>query len=409
MNVKYRVTLSAEERAALEALVARGRPRVREVKRAQVLLAADARRADAQIARVVGVSETTVYRTKRCFVEEGLDAALHDAPRPGAPRKLSGAEEALLIATACSAPPKGHARWTLELLAGAMVRLTEHDDLSDETVRRRLAENELKPWLRKMWCVPKINSEYVARMEDVLDLYAEPADPTHPVVCFDESPTQLIGEVAAPEPPAPARPESPGTPAKGGTPERVDYEYERHGTVNLFVVYDIHRGWRHVEATEQRTSPQFAHQMKALVDVHYPTAEQIRVVLDNLSTHTAAALYDTFEPAEARRILRKLAFHYVPKHASWLNMVEIEIGVLKAQCLDRRIGEKDELRCEIAAWEKARNDAGARIRWMFTTERAREKLGRVYRPLAKAREEAVRNAIAPQEAAQNVVAEKKAA
>lgn len=390
MNVKYRVTLTPEERTTLEALVARGRPRVREVLRAQVLLAADAGSADAQVARIVGLSETTIYRTKRAFVEEGLDAALHDATRPGGRRKLSGTEEALLIATACTTPPEGRAHWTMKLLAEAMVRLTAHDCLSDETVRRRLAENEVKPWQRKMWCVPKINSEYVACMEDVLDLYAEPPDPTRPVVCFDESPTQLIGEVAAPEPPVPAVPASATTPAKEGTPARIDYEYVRHGTVNLFVVYDIHRGWRHVEATDQRTSQQFAHQMKALVDVHYPTAAQIRVVLDNLSTHTAAALYDTFEPAEARRILRKLEFHYTPKHASWLNMVEIEIGVLKAQCLDRRIDTRDTLVVEIAAWESARNAARARIRWMFTTERARAKLGRVYRPLAKAREDAAR-------------------
>lgn len=387
MNVKYRVTLSAEERAALEALVARGRPSVREVKRAQVLLAADVRSTDAQIARVVGLSETTVYRTKRSFVEEGLDAALHDATRPGGRRKLSGKEEALLIATTCSAPPEGSARWTLDLLADAMVRLTDHDALSRATVGRRLAENDLKPWQQKMWCVPKIDSEYVARMEDVLDLYAEPADPARPVVCFDESPKQLIGEARDPEPVAP------------GTPARVDYEYVRNGTVNLFVVYDLHRGWRHVEVTDQRTSQQFAHRMRVLVDEQYPDAVCIRVVMDNLSTHTAAALYDTFEPAEARRILRKLEFHYTPKHASWLNMVEIEIGVLKAQCLDRRIAERETLVREVAAWEQQRNDAGARIRWMFTTERAREKLGRVYRPLAQARAEAAQEEAAQKEAA----------
>jgi transposase len=280
----------------------------------------------------------------------------------------------------------------MQLLADEMVRLTEHATLSDETVRRRLAENKLKPWQQKMWCVPKVDYEYVARMEDVLDLYAEPADPKRPVVTFDESPTQLIGEVAAPEPPQPAVPATESTSAKAAVPARVDYEYVRHGTANLFVVYDIHRGWRHVDVTEQRTSRHFAQQMKALVDEHYPEAERIRLVMDNLSTHTAAALYETFEPAEARRILRKLEIHYVPKHASWLNMVEIEIGVLKAQCLDRRIGDRDTLRREIAAWEKARNEAGTRIRWMFTTERARQKLGRVYRPLAEAREAAKKQA-----------------
>jgi len=221
MNIKYRVTLSDEEREALRALVARGRPKVREVKRAQLLLAADAGTPEEQIARVVGLSPTTIYRTKRAFVEEGLQAALHDATRPGGPRKLSGKEEALLIATACSAPPVGSARWTLDLLAEAMVRLTDHDAVSRDTVGRRLAENDLKPWQQKMWCVPKVDSEYVARMEDVLDLYAEPADPLHPVVCFDESPTQLIGEARDPQPMAP------------GTPARVDYEYVRNGTVNV--------------------------------------------------------------------------------------------------------------------------------------------------------------------------------
>jgi transposase len=382
MNVRYRVTLSEPERARLEALVARGRTKVREVKRAQILLAAAAAQDEAQIAKAVGTSPATIYRTKRCFVEEGLEAALHDAPRPGGTRKLSGKEEALLIATACSAPPEGRARWTLDLLADRMVALTDHERVSDETVRRRLADNELKPWQQKMWCVPTLNSEYVARMEDVLDLYAEPADPKRPVLCFDESPTQLIGEVREPQPVAP------------GAPARVDYEYQRHGTANLFVVLDVHRGWRHVDVTEQRASRQFAHQMRSLVDEHYPDAERIRVVMDNLSTHSAAALYDTFEPAEARRLLRKLEIHYVPKHASWLNMVEIEIGVLKRQCLDRRIADRESLIREIAAWERARNAAGARIRWMFTTERAREKLGRVYRPLAKARQEAAHDVAA---------------
>ena len=187
MNVRYRVTLSEPERARLEGLVAHGRTKVREVKRAQILLAAVAARGEAQIAAAVGASLARIYRTKRCFVEEGLESALHDAPRPGDRRKRSGKEEALLIATACSAPPEGRARWTLDRLADKMVARTGHASLSDETVRRRLAENELKPWQQKMWCVPTINSEYLARMGDVLDLYAEPADPKRPVLCFDES------------------------------------------------------------------------------------------------------------------------------------------------------------------------------------------------------------------------------
>jgi hypothetical protein len=151
--------------------------------------------------------------------------------------------------------------------------------------------------------------------------------------------------------------------------ERYDYEYRRNGTVNLFVVLDVHRPWRKVKVTERRAAEDYAQCMRELVDVHYPDAEYIRVVQDNLSTHSAGALYQAFPPAEARRILRRLEFHYTPKHASWLNMVEIEIGVLRGQCLDRRIDDPKILIPEIAAWERQRNAAGARIKWMFTTDK----------------------------------------
>ena len=195
MNVRYRVELSQTERTELTALVSGGKHAVRKLKRAQILLAADAGASDAEIARSVGVDGSTVYRTKRRFVLGNLEAALSEAPRPGASRKLSGKQEALLVATACSSPPAGRARWTLELLAGELVRLTAHASISRETVRRRLAENDLKPWRKDMWCIPQVDAEYVARMEDVLDLYAELPDQKRPVVCFDESPIQLIGEV----------------------------------------------------------------------------------------------------------------------------------------------------------------------------------------------------------------------
>ena len=188
MNVRYRVELSQTERDGLTALLRAGKQGARKLKRAQILLAADAGASDDDIATGVHVGGSTVYRTKQRFVLGNLAAALNEAPRPGANRKLSGKQEALLVATACSKPPQGRARWTLELLAGAMVKLTEHDGLSRETVRRRLAENHLKPWRKDMWCIPQVDGEYVARMEDVLDLYAEEPDPKHPVVCFDESP-----------------------------------------------------------------------------------------------------------------------------------------------------------------------------------------------------------------------------
>ena len=366
MNVRYRVELSQTERAELTALLSGGKHAARKLKRAQILLAADAGASDDEIATSVGVGGSTVYRTKRRFVLGNLEAALSEEPRPGADRKLSGKEEALLVATACSSPPKGRARWTLELLAGAMVKLTEHEDLSRETVRRRLAENDLKPWRKDMWCIPRVDGEYVARMEDVLDLYAEQPDPKRPVICFDESPTQLIGEVRQP------------IPAEPGQLERYDCEYKRNGTANLFVFLDVHRPWRKVKVTENRAAVDFAACMRDLADVHFPKAERIRVVLDNLSTHSAGALYQVFPPYEARRLLRRLEFHYVPKHASWLNMVEIEIGVLRGQCLDRRIASQKQLVSEIAAWERQRNASKARIKWMFTTEKARTKMRRAY-------------------------------
>ena len=343
-----------------------GRHAARKLKRAQILLATDADMPDESIARSLAVSGSTVYRTKRRFVEGDLARALDEEPRPGAARKLSGPEEALLVATACSSPPEGRARWTLELLAGEMLRLTEHERLSRETVRRRLAENALEPWRQKRWCVPRVDGEYVARMEDVLDLYAEAPDPKRPVVCFDESPMQLIGEVRQPIPAAPGR------------VGRYDYEYRRNGTANLFVALDAHRPWRKVKVTERRTAADFAACMRELAEVDFPHAERIRVVLDNLSTHTPGALYEAFPAPEARRVLRRLEFHFTPKHASWLNMAEIEIGVLRGQCLDRRIGERGQLEREIAAWERARNAAGARVQWLFTTEKARAKMGRAY-------------------------------
>ena len=371
MNVRYIVQLTAAEHERLEQMLSQGNERVRRTKRAQILLAADRGHSDAVMSKTLSVGTATIFRIKRRFVEEGLDAALSELPRAGGERKLSGEEEAMLVAIACSTPPEGSARWTLELLADELVRRTEHTDVSRETVRRRLAEQQLKPWRKKMWCIPRIDSEYVARMEDVLALYSAPSQPDAPVVCFDETPVQLVSETRVP------------IPMRRGRVARYDYEYRREGTANLFVFLDAHQPWRHVEVTPRRTSVDFAHQMHELAFTHYPHAQRIRVVLDNLSTHKPGALYETFTADVARAVLERLEFHYVPKHASWLNMVEIEIGVLVSQCLDRRIPDRETLRREVAAWQRRRNDAGSRVKWMFGIEQAREKLGRAYPQLAQ--------------------------
>jgi hypothetical protein len=203
-------------------------------------------------------------------------------------------------------------------------------------------------------------------MEDVLDLYAQPYDSRFPVVCFDESPYQLVGEVRHPQAPQP------------GKSQRYDYQYQRNGTCNLFMFFEPRNGWRHVEVTARRTKQDFAGCMQMLVDGYYPEAEVIRVVVDNLNTHTPAALYETFPPAEAHRILQRLEFHYTPKHGSWLNMVEIELSVLAGQCLDRRLSDTSTVQREIAAWERQRNDAKATVQWRFTAEKARTKLQHLY-------------------------------
>jgi transposase len=203
-------------------------------------------------------------------------------------------------------------------------------------------------------------------MEDVLDLYAQPYAAYAPVVCFDETSKQLVKETRVPWPAAP------------GQVACYDYEYERNGVANLFVHFQPLVGWRHLAVTEHRTKHDFALQMKQLVDVHFPQAIRIRVVLDNLNTHTKAALYEAFEPAEAKRIADRLEFHYTPKHGSWLNMAEIELSVLTKQCLDRRLPDAEVLTGEVAAWERDRNEQRATVNWRFKVADARTKLKRLY-------------------------------
>ena len=203
-------------------------------------------------------------------------------------------------------------------------------------------------------------------MEDVLDLLAEPYDPKRPVVCFDEKPVQLLANTRE------------TLPVRPGQPERRDHEYKRQGTVNIFMTVQPLAGWRHVDVTEQRTKLDFAAQMKQLVDVHYPDAECIRVVMDNLNTHKRASLYDAYAPDEALRILKRLEFHYTPKHASWLNPAELELSALSGQCLDRRIPDRQSLGQAAAAWEDRRNQDQVKIHWRFSIQKARTELQRLY-------------------------------
>jgi hypothetical protein len=213
---------------------------------------------------------------------------------------------------------------------------------------------------------PQANADFVCAMEDVLEVYTRPYDPQHPQVCIDETSKQLVAETRCPIPAAP------------GQPERIDYEYERKGTANLFMVFEPLAGQRRVQVTERRTAVDFAHLLREVIDEQYPQAEKIVLVMDNLNTHKPASLYEAFAPAEARRLLERLEIHYTPKHGSWLNMAETELSVLATQCLDRRIPDSITLAQEVAAWEHQRNTAKCRVDWRFTTHDARIKLKRLY-------------------------------
>lgn len=213
---------------------------------------------------------------------------------------------------------------------------------------------------------PEANAAFVAAMEDTLEVYQRPHDPARPLVCLDETSKQLIAETRQPIAMQP------------GQPARFDYEYKRNGTANAFMLFAPLEGWREVKVTDRRTAVDYAHVLKALADIHFPAADKIVLVQDNLNTHVPASLYEAFAPAEARRLVERFEWHYTPKHGSWLNMAESELSVLARQCLDRRIPDKRTLEREVAAWVAHRNIHNARADWHFTTADARVKLKRLY-------------------------------
>jgi hypothetical protein len=230
-----------------------------------------------------------------------------------------------------------------------------------------IKKNEIKPWLKQQWVIPpKASAAFVAPMEDVLETYAKPYDPRRPVVCVDEGGKQLIGEVRQP------------LPVRPGSVAKQDAEYKRGGVANVFMAFEPLAGWRHVGVTERKRSVDFARFLQQLSDEHYPTADRIVLVCDNLSTHSPAALYEMFEPEEARRLAQRFEWHYTPRHGSWLNVAEMELSVLARQCLDRRIPDLRTLTQEAAAWEDQRNAAQVKVHWQFTTADARIKLKKLY-------------------------------
>src|SRR6202035_212642 len=233
--------------------------------------------------------------------------------------------------------------------------------------RPRFKNNDIKPHLKEYGVTrPAANAAFVAAMEDVLEVYTRPHDPARPLVCLDETSKQLIIETRAP------------IPAKPGQPARHDYEYERNGVANLFMVFAPLEGWRHVKVTDRHTAIDYAHVLRDLSDTHFPDTAKIVLVQDNLNIHKPASLYEAFPAPEARRLVERFEWHYTPKHGSWLDLAQSALGVLASQCLDRRIADKQILAHEVTAWQDHRNKHHAKADWQFTTANARVKLKRLY-------------------------------
>lgn len=370
---KYIVELTADQRQELSHMISTGKASARELTHARILLKADQGPqgpgwSDKQIQEALEVSASTVQRVRKSCVHYGVqEAILPQASSRVRRRRLDGTQEAHLIALVCGAPPEGSARWTLRLLASTLVELGYVESISHETVRQVLLANQLKPWIKKQWCIPTApDAEFVYHMEDVLSVYTRPYDPARPPVCMDEINTQLLSDIREP------------LPLEPGKPVRQDYEYERQGVCNVFLACEPLLGKRYTLVASQRTKHEWAHFIRSLSDEWYPNAEKIVLVMDNLNTHTLAALYEVFPVAEARRLCQRFEVHYTPKHASWLNMAEIELSALDRQCLSQRLASLDIAQRQITAWTVRRNQAAVTIKWRFTAEDASIKLKHLY-------------------------------
>jgi transposase len=342
-----------------------------------------------QIADCAGVSVPTVINTLRDYTKNGLAQAVKPKRNPAsdtARLKATGEAEAKIVAKACSKAPGGRSNWTMTLLSDESAVILE-TPLSRSTVWRILQRNEIHPHLSEYWCIPpEEDAEFVANMEDILDLYQLPYDPKRPLWCMDEKPYQLLGESREP------------LPMRRGDTRKIDSEYVRNGTASIFCFIQPHNGKIFHFVEETRTAVDWAEKIRYLVDEVEPDAEKIVLVMDNLNTHAIASLYKTFPPEEARRIAKKLEVHYTPKHGSWLDIAEIGINIITRECLDRRIESIDALRSELKEWNDAYDKNPSPINWQFTTADARIKLRRLYPDINKYRENRNNRRLAKQSA-----------
>lgn len=375
MNKEIR--LSEAEQLYLKDFVKNGSHKSKEIIRARVLLMLDRTGKVDHVrynrtAEYAGISVQAVYNMRDEYLEnQDIAAYLTRKKRttPPVKAKVTGEVEAKIVALACSKAPDGRSRWTLRLLAEKAVELHIIDRISYVRVQQILKKTKYKPHLKKMWCIPpKQNAEFVAHMEDVLEVYSRPFDQKRPVICMDEKPFQLLDEYLEPI-----------SMGKDNHSEKYDCEYVRKGSCAIFMFTEPLGGWREAHAYPRRTACDWALQLKWLVDESYADADKIVLVMDNLNTHTTASLYKAFPPEEAYRIAQKLEIHYTPKHGSWLDMAEIELSALTVQCLlNVRIPTIEDLNKILSAWSQKRNFAQKGVSWHFTTDDARIKLSHLY-------------------------------
>jgi len=353
------ITLKPKDVATIIEFLKYEEPRV--IRRANILNCLHLKYSSAEIASILNVDRRTVTNIANAYIEGGLDSALYDEERAGRPIDFDDRERSRIIAMVCSDPPSGRYRWTLDLIVEeSQKRKLIGNGISREQVRIILHEHDLKPWREKMWCIGKLNDEYIERMEDVLDVYERPYNKECPVVCVDEKPVALIGDSRK------------RLLSRPGDVLTKDYEYKRNGSVNVFCAVEPKVGKYINTVTEKRCGIDFAKFLHSLAR-KYNAAKKIVLVMDNLSTHREKSLINYYGEAEGRKLWNRFEIHYTPKHASWLNQAEIAIGMYSRQCLgDGRIGDIENLKTETQAWNKRANKKKLKIQWRFTKEKAKK-------------------------------------
>jgi len=351
--------LKPSEKNKLKELLRKGNYRTRTIKRAQLLLAVDKNHSVSLAADILGTTPKTAYNILDAYRENGLEYALYDLPRCGKPHILNEKQDSQIVALACSTPPEGRCRWTVQLLLTAAVKAKIVMKISRETVRTLMKNHALKPWREKMWCVAKLDNEYIEKMEDVLSVYEKPYNKEYPVVCMDEKPVQLLSEPYN------------LLPAKDHQLQRRDHEYKREGVANVFCAIEPKTGKSIVSPTKNRKAKAFA-QFIFLIALKYKNAKKINLVMDNLNTHCLKSVISRYGEEKGRELWRRFNIHHTPKHASWLNQAEIGIGIYTKQCLGKeRVPNFKALKKRTVAWK--RTGQKIKINWRFTRKKARLK------------------------------------